>query len=97
MPNEDDDMSAIADMSSAHAVEGAMPSFRMHDWSSMRALYCVRGDGQNLPAATISAVPVRGRHLPHVDALRARAAKPANSIAHMSNAFRSASLTARLV
>jgi len=27
MPNDDDDMSAIADMSAAHAVDRAMPSF----------------------------------------------------------------------
>src|SRR5207247_8946476 len=61
MPNDDDDMSAIADMSSAHAVERAMHSFCMRDWSSMRALYCVRGAGRNL-RAHVDAVPVGGVH-----------------------------------
>jgi len=33
MPNDDDDMSAVADMSAAHAVDRAMPSFCVRDWS----------------------------------------------------------------
>ncbi len=36
MPNDDDDMSAIADMSAAHAVDRAMPSFCMRAWSVVR-------------------------------------------------------------
>jgi hypothetical protein len=83
MPN-DDDMSAVADMSAAHAVDRAMPSF------------CARLERGALETQADGGF---ARTSEHPVALVQRAENrlalcrllPANSIAHTSNAFRSTS------
>jgi len=42
MANDDDDMSAVADMSAAHAADRAMPSFCVRDWSMVRLALSLR-------------------------------------------------------